>query len=202
MCVKGLKFFLLSLALAAEAVCTAADFDPLEATLQENINHPAVQTRYQEAVAQAMTPLLRTLRNGGYSATTERRGEVVTVTISADELFRPNTAELNSRASAILTPLWDQIKRTEKYKVLIAVHSDDTGDTMYSDRLTEERANAVDEFFYVLNSNRDTDIILYGLGREDPVASNVSIANRRKNRRVEIFFIPTEQFINSVKRNR
>lgn len=199
---KSLRHLLLILGLTAYAVCSAADFDPLEATLQDNINHPAVSNRYQEAVAQAMTPLLRTLRNGGYSTNTERRGEVVTVTISADELFRPNTAELNSRAASILTPLWDQIKRTDKYKVLIAVHSDDTGDVLYSDRLTEDRANAVDEFFYNLNSHRDTDIILYGLGREDPVASNVSIENRRKNRRVEIFFIPTEQFINTIKRNR
>lgn len=175
-------------------------FDPMEATLEQNINHPAVAPRHSAAVAAGMTALARSLQNAGYDVSTERNAEVVVVTIAASDLFASNATTLAGGASALLTPLWHYIQMTDRYKVLVASHTDDTGDELYSDRLSSDRANAVDEFFYRL-AGTDTGIIPYGIGREDPVASNVTIDGRRKNRRIEIFFIPTAAHIDNLRRS-
>lgn len=179
-----------------------AAFDPLAANIEENIAEPAVQPKHSVAVAAAMNNLLRTLRNAGYSSETVRSGEVVLVTVPAARLFAPNAVTLSDGASAVLAPLVPYIKRTDNYKIVIAMHSDNTGDELYAERLTADRVNAVDEYFFKACGNNDTGIIPYGLGSDEPVAPNTGIANREKNRRLEIYFIPTETFIDKAKKAR
>lgn len=175
-------------------------FDPLAANIEENIAEPAVQPKHSAAVASAMNNLLRTLRNTGYSAEAVRSGEVVLVTVPASQLFAPNAVTLCNDASKKLAPLVPYIKRTDNYKVVIAMHSDNTGDELYAERLTADRVNAVDEYFYKACGNVETGIIPYGLGADEPVAPNTGIHNREKNRRLEIYFIPTETFIDKAKK--
>jgi outer membrane protein OmpA-like peptidoglycan-associated protein len=84
------------------------------------------------------------------------------------------------------------------YKLLVVVHSDDAGDEAYSDRLTEERSNAIDEYFSeTLGDN--LNLVPYGVGFDDPCASNNSIAGRKANRRVEVYIIPEKQTVEMAK---
>ncbi len=92
--------------------------------------------------------------------------------------------------------------RSDNYKVVVAVHSDNTGDEMYADRLTSDRANAIDEYYFHASGDKETGIIPYGLGSDEPVAPNSGRANREKNRRVEIYFVPTAELIEKIKRNK
>lgn len=192
-------------ALLLAAACWAtplrgADFDPLNAEIEENLRHPAVPAKAADAVASAMGQLIRTLRNAGYTASGVRSGQVALVTIPAADLFAPGLTTLRDEASAKLRPLLPYIQRSDNYKVILAVHSDDTGDALYNDRLTADRANAIDEYFYRLNGNSDTGIIPYGLGLDEPVAPNNTIEGRSRNRRIEIYFVPTEEYISKVRR--
>ena len=112
------------------------------------------------------------------------------VTIPCDPTFAPNSSELKDDVAPVLTPLKNTAGLTVLIKVVVAVHADDTGDTVYCDRLTADRASAIDSFFYVLAGGEETGIIPYGLGQDDFIGSNHSIEARARNRRVEIYLVP------------
>lgn len=197
-----LRRILAALSLAVGVAASGADnnFDPYSANIEENIATPAVSAKASQAVINAMSQLVKTLRGAGYTVDAVRKGEVVLVTIPCTELFSANSVELKKDASKRLTPLVPYIKRSDNFKIILAVHSDDTGDELYAERLTADRANAIDEFFFQANDRQDTGIIPYGLGADEPVAPNSGIGNRAKNRRVEIYFVPTQLLIDKARK--
>ena len=197
-----LKRILAMLLVAVSIAASGADnnFDPFSADIEQNIATPAVSAKASQAVADAMAQLVKTLRGYGYAVDAVRKGEVAVVTIPCSELFSANSVELKKDASKRLTPLVPYIKRSDNFKVILAVHSDNTGDELYAERLTADRANAIDEFFFVANDRNETGIIPYGLGADEPVAPNSGIANRAKNRRVEIYFVPTQVLIDKARK--
>lgn len=196
---------LASLALTATLCLGAANpaepFDPMAANIEENIANPPVGEKDSQNVAAAMSRLATSLKGAGYDVDYVRRGEVIMVTLPCSKLFAPNSVSLIPTASKLLAPLVPYVNRTDNYKIILAVHSDNTGDEMYSEKITADRANAIDEYFYKINGNKDTYIVPYGLGADEPVAPNTGIANREKNRRVEIYFVPTAELIEKTKRN-
>ena len=196
------KRILASFLLAVSVAASGADnnFDPYSANIEENIATPAVSAKASHAVVNAMSQLVKTLRGAGYKVDAVRKGEVALVTIPCTELFSANSVELKKDASRRLLPLLPYIKRSDNFKVILAVHSDNTGDELYAERLTADRANAIDEFFFQANDRQDTGIIPYGLGADEPIAPNSGIGHRAKNRRVEIYFVPTELLINKARK--
>lgn len=200
-----LRFLPFVLALFCTLAASAAakeEFDPMTASIEENIAFPAVEAKRSGAVAAAIGHFIATLRHAGYEVDAVRKGEVAMVTIRCAELFAPNSTELLTQASKKLAPLLPYIMRSDNYKVIVAVHSDNTGDEMYADRLTSDRANAIDEYYFHASGDKETGIIPYGLGSDEPVAPNSGMANREKNRRVEIYFVPTAELIDKIKRNK
>lgn len=192
-----------TLTLSASPVSAAPKdepFDPFNSPIEENLRLPEVPRKSKEAVAAAMHNLRRTFQNENLQADQVRNGEVVMVTIPCDRLFAPNSTELRPEAAVQLRTLLPYIKRADNYKVVIAVHSDNTGDSIYTDRITADRAAAIDDFFSRENGGGETGIIPYGIGDDEPVAPNTGIRNRAANRRVEFYFIPTLTFISKAKK--
>ncbi len=177
-----------------------SEFDSATASIEENIQHPQIPEKHRTAVAAQMDVLKNELKDAGYEISLVRSGEVVMVTIPCSALFSPNETSLSAKASAKLSGLKQFINRREDFKIVIAVHSDDTGDAVYADRLTADRANSIDEYFYKEDSNRETGIIPYGIGSDEPLVDNHGRANRAKNRRVEFYFIPTHEFIKKARK--
>lgn len=175
--------------------------DVYSINIEQNLAIPEVNAKHSAAVVEAMALLTRTLKQAGLEATGVRKGEVTMVTISCSDLFAPNSVIIKDNGMAILAKLTPYIKRSDKYKTVLAVHSDDTGDDVYAERLTADRANAIDEY-YASALGGDSPIIPYGLGSDEPVASNTGIANRAKNRRVEIYFVPTTSFIDNARKKK
>lgn len=198
------RYLLICLAILAGsyAPLLAVDFDPLAASIEENILQPPVPAKIRSALTAAMAQLVNALRDAGYTTATVRDGQVAVVTIQASELFAPGETSIKESAASRLRPLMPYIRRSDNYKIIVAAHSDNTGDELYNDRLTADRANAVDEFFYTLNGNADTGIIPYGLGYDEPVESNNSVNGRAANRRIEIYFVPTAEYMDKIKRHR
>ncbi len=189
-----------ALALAATAMLGAEEpFDPFSAGIEENMATPAVPKKQAQAVAQAMSLLAGTLRQSGYTVTLVRSGQVVTVVIPAAQLFAPNQRELKPGGEALLRGLLPYVKRSDKFKTVIAVHSDNTGDATYAEELTADRANAIDDFFTMAAGSNDLVVIPYGLADDEPLKPNIGVANRAANRRVEISFIPTEEYIRRIR---
>lgn len=189
--------------MAAPLVATAekqGDFDPYSANIEENIATPAVSAKASQAVAAAIGQLVKTLRNAGYTVEAVRKGEVALVTIPCANLFAPNSVNLADGSAKYLRPLLPYIQRTDNFKVIVAVHADNTGDEQYAEQITADRANAIDEYFFKANNNAETGIIPYGLGSDEPVAPNTGINNRARNRRVEIYFVPTAHLIEKARK--
>lgn len=198
-----LKRLLATALLAVGLAATAAnnDIDPFSVNIEENIATPAVSAKESQAVINSMSQLVKTLRNAGYHVDAVRKGEVALVTIPCSDIFASNSVELKQDAGKRLLPLLPYIKRSDNFKVILAVHSDNTGDEMYAENITADRANAIDEFFFKANDSHDTGIIPYGLGADEPVAPNTGVLNRAKNRRVEIYFVPTRELIEKARKH-
>lgn len=176
------------------------DFDPFAASIEENINHPAVDAKKHDKVNASQVQLERALRKAGYQTERVRSGEVVLVTVPASSLFAANSTVLKESAVKVLRGLLPYVKLADNYKTVIAMHADNTGDTDYADSITADRAAAVDEFFYQNCGNKETGIIPYGLGNDEPVAPNSGVRNRAANRRLEVYFIPTAEYIEKVQK--
>lgn len=203
---KLVRGFLTGTALCAAILAPCAlpaqnndDFDPLAAGIEENIRQPAVAPKHSKAVAAAMERLAVKLRHEGYNVSAVRSGEVIVVTLPCSLLFPPNSTSLSPKGESRLAPLTQFVEQNDKYKVIVAAHSDDTGDSLYADRLTADRANTVDDYFYRALGEQDSGIIPYGLGGDEPLMPNHGIENRAMNRRVEIYFVPTRAFIDKAK---
>lgn len=130
-----------------------------------------------------------------------RNKEVLLVTIPADLLFGPNEIVLADGAGAYLEPIKRYLKQPDMYRVLLAMHTDNTGSPQYRDQLTEERVDAI--FDYFENGNVDTRYLFsYALSDDLPLVENDSFEKRKKNRRLEIYLVPGEKMIEQAKKGR
>ncbi|MGB6129683.1 MAG: OmpA family protein [Psychrilyobacter sp.] len=75
-------------------------------------------------------------------------------------------------------------------KLMIVGHTDSIGSDQYNLSLSYRRARAVrDLILKFIPKENQTKIKVVGKGEKYPIVENNSVLNRRKNRRVEIFFI-------------
>lgn len=147
------------------------------------------------------------LLNGKYNANGEckveafRNKEVLLVTIPAHLLFDPNETELKSDAGEYLTPIKRYLKDPDMYRVMLVMHTDNTGSDEYRDRLTVERVNSVFDWFEDSGANT-TYLFSYALGDEMPLKPNDSLENRRSNRRLEIYLVPGKKMVQQAQKKR
>lgn len=172
--------------------------DVLDLSVSENMAVPAVPQKAKAYVRSAMDQVRRHLTKGGMSVTSTREGEVLEITVPCSELFAPSSTELKPAAATLLKPLGIIVRDPGRYKLLITVHTDDTGDDQYADSITAERANALDDFLWTLAGETDTNTIPYGLGRDEPLGPNNSIPSRAANRRVEFIVVPDKDMLRAA----
>lgn len=188
---------LMIVGVAMQALCATPDGDSapdeMELSVDENIATPKVPKKAQTMVRATIDGLRRSLIKQGLNVASMRNAEVLQVTVPCSSLFAPNAKALKASAEKILSPIVTVAKQPELYKILIAVHADNTGDDTYADELTEARANAIDDYLWEKAGQIETFVVPYGLGHDEPLTNNDSALNRHKNRRVEIFIVPREE---------
>jgi outer membrane protein OmpA-like peptidoglycan-associated protein len=96
-------------------------------------------------------------------------------------------ASLAASASAKLEPLAALLANNPDYQILIEAYTDNKGDEVSLQQLTQERARVLSDRFQTAGVD-PTKIQANGMGASNPVAPNTTVANRAKNRRVEITF--------------
>lgn len=147
------------------------------------------------------------LLNGVYNPSGEckveafRNKEVLLITIPAHLLFEPNETELKSKASEYLTPIRRYLKDPDMFRVLLVMHTDNTGSEEYRERLTVERVNSVFDWFEDSGSNTKY-LFSYALGDDMPLRPNDSMENRKNNRRLEIYLVPGTKMVEQAKKGR
>lgn len=86
-------------------------------------------------------------------------------------------------------------------KILLIGHTDDVGDSQFNAKLSENRAHAIGQIFS--NAGIEAANIFYqGAGETLPIADNVNVDGRAKNRRVELVIMADEQTFNAYLLNR
>lgn len=132
---------------------------------------------------------------------TFRNKEVLLVTIPAASLFAPNATELRPDAAALLAPLKRYLKDPDMYRVLMVMHTDNTGSEAYRDHLTEERSKAVADWY--ADQGADTTYLFpYAFGDDMPLVENNSMGNRERNRRLEVYLVPGKKMLEQAKKGR
>lgn len=172
------------------AICAAWAQDAYDMTFDENLAAPQVTAKAQRAVREHMRQVRTSLAKQFASVEMLRDDEVVLVTIPASALFAANDTVVTASGRKLLGRLASAAKAPKSYKLIVAAHSDDTGDEQYRFALTEARANAVDDCLIDASGVEDENIVPYGLGADDPVTDNSSMSGRAANRRIEIYIVP------------
>ena len=134
---------------------------------------------------------------------TYRNKEVILVTLPASFLFAPNETELKENAGKYLTHFKKYLNNNnpDLYRVLLVMHTDNTGSEQYRDKLTEERVESV--FLWFDEEGCDTSYLFpYAMGDERPLVENDSQENRAINRRLEIYVMPGAKMLEQAKRAR
>lgn len=175
--------------------------DLSEYSLQENLYMPEVPKKQQPYIKDYMLREARTLQKMGYKIETMRQGEVVIASIPASKLFAPNDSTLLPAADAQLKNFLPYFRVPGRFKVILAMHSDDTGSESYLYDLTERRIVSLYDYFD--EHARQTELLMgYPMGPSEPLAPNNSRRNRDDNRRLEIYIVPGPVLIAESKSKR
>ena len=193
-----LKLLLLVTTLACYLQGNAKKIDIYELSLDQNLATPEIKNKLKDTVQDFQYKQAVELIKQNYEVELTRDNEVIIVTIPAERLFASNDTVLAATGPAALKPMLRYLKNPGFYKLLLVMHSDDTGSKAYTVRLTRSRVNAVYDWF---DANGDVDYIVpYALGSNDPLNANDSMEKRRKNRRLEIYIVPNDVMLEQAKR--
>lgn len=147
------------------------------------------------------------LLNGKYNPKGEctveayRNKEVLLVTIPAHLLFGPNMTELSGKAGEYLAPIRRYLRNPDMYRVMLVMHTDNTGSEPYREQLTADRVNAIFDWFE--DSGSDTTYLFsYALGDDMPLHPNDSMENRDRNRRLEVYLVPGKKMVEQAQKGR
>lgn len=175
------------------------DEDIYEMSLDENLMTPEIKNDKQaDKIQDYQYDMAVAFKKSNYDVEIMRDDEVIVITIPASQLFEPNDTVLTSVGETLLRPFLRMIKNPGFYKMLLVMHSDNTGSSMYTLNLTRQRVNAVFDWF---DENGSVDYVVpYALGETDPVVDNNSVENRKRNRRLEIYLVPEKTMIQQAKK--
>lgn len=175
------------------------DVDEPEITMEQALETPAVPTKANAYVRNYMKREALALHKLGYKVETMRKGEIVIVTIPTDRLFGPNSMELLPTAAQELKNFLPYFRVPDKFKLVLAIHTDDSGSDNYLTTLCEERIVALYDYFDSNAKNTDT-LVGYPIASAEPLEENNTRAHRSANRRLEIYILPGQALISEASR--
>ncbi|HKP81341.1 MAG TPA: OmpA family protein, partial [Pyrinomonadaceae bacterium] len=97
------------------------------------------------------------------------------------------TATLSAASAAKLEPLAALLASNPDYQILIEAYTDNKGNEVSLQQLTQERARVLSDRFQSAGVD-PMRIQANGMGASNPLAPNTTVTGQRKNRRVEITF--------------
>jgi general secretion pathway protein A len=101
--------------------------------------------------------------------------------------FRLNSNEIEDRSYAVLERIAAYLAQNRDERIFIKGYTDSMGVPSYNESVSKFRANAVKSYIIGKGANPQ-QIVAFGLGAENPIASNDTAQGRHLNRRVEIEF--------------
>ncbi len=129
-------------------------------------------------------------------ASVERIGEGIVVSFDSGLLFDYDKYALRNETRKNLNALAESLLEYDETEVKILGHTDSTGDAVYNQDLSYNRAMEVTEYLSGQGVSLKRLSVL-GFGETDPVSTNETEAGRQLNRRVEVVLIASDDLKNS-----
>lgn len=192
----GLSCILGSGSMVAQSV--GSDTSP-ERSFEEELTTPAIPAKQLKKVIPYMERQLRSLPRLEGSSVEIVNDYMIRYTIPASVLFEPNGFDLTDRSNEYLAPVLNFLRHHGKYKVILAMHTDDTGSDSYLKILCENRILSLYDFFDSKMGNHPL-VFGFAMGKSRPLGPNNSFKSRAANRRLEIYIIPGPTFLNDIKK--
>jgi outer membrane protein OmpA-like peptidoglycan-associated protein len=191
----------LLMALCPLSLSASGDEDIYELSLDENLVKPEIKNDKQaDKIQDFQYEMAVAFKQSNYDVEIMRDNEVIVITIPASLLFEPNDTVLSKLGETQLEPFLRMLKNPGFYKMLLVMHSDNTGSEAYTLNLTRQRVNNIFDWF---DENGSVDYVVpYALGETDPIVENDSVENRKRNRRLEIYLVPEKTMIQQAKKGR
>ena len=114
----------------------------------------------------------------------------VTIALDAAVLFDSGSHTLKPEAKKTLDEAAARVNKHADVPVTISGHTDSVGNDASNQKLSENRAAAVRDYFVNTAGVPAARLSIKGFGKAQPVADNTTDAGRARNRRVEIQFTP------------
>ena len=121
---------------------------------------------------------------------TTRTHDQVDIALSADVLFRIDSAEVTPAAAKSIAAAVADLRRAGPGPLTVTGHTDDTGTAAHNQTLSLARARAVADALDATLPSAQWPRTVAGKGETQPVAPNDSATGRRLNRRVTISYQP------------
>lgn len=131
--------------------------------------------------------LRQTLQGTGVQV--QRNGDNLTLIMPGNITFASNSADISSSFYPTLNSLVQVFKEFNKNGVEIVGHTDSTGSMQLNQDLSNRRAQSVAAYL-TANGVAASRISAFGVGPNQPIASNDTAVGRAQNRRVEINLRP------------
>lgn len=163
-------------------------------SISDNLKIPRLGSQKSNIRSYQLVEAKKLVASGQQTVEMMRGGEVVIITLDTSDLFYPNETVLKPNAGKYLNPFLKYLQVPDFYRMVLAVHSDNTGSLLYTDELTNKRAMSIMKWFSEHAACSDY-VIPYGIGAAEPLVLNNSMENRAKNRRLEIFLVPGKRMI-------
>ena len=129
---------------------------------------------------------------GDGGITIKREGNNIVLSVPGGAMFGSNSFFLRNNVQQLLTPIATVLSKYDKTQVSIYGHTDDVGEEVYNQQLSEKRAVSVAQFLVDAGVARQR-IVIIGYGEFLPLTSNKTPEGRKQNRRVELQLIPITQ---------
>ncbi len=201
--IRTLLLLLLALVVAVPQTAEARKkkVDIYDLSLDDNLALPEINNdKHADRVQDYQYSVAVELKKQSYDVELMRDDEVIVITIPASRLFEANDTVLTAVGAKLLGPLTRFLKNPGFYKMLLVMHSDNTGSERYTLNLTRQRVNAVYDW---LDEKASVDFVVpYALGDTDPITDNNSMDSRKRNRRLEIYLVPDEVMIQQAKKGK
>ncbi|MBK6836296.1 MAG: OmpA family protein [Bacteroidetes bacterium] len=122
-------------------------------------------------------------------------GSAKQLSLNALYLFNTNESKIKPAAKTDLDKIVSELKANPNYDVVINGHTDSIGNKKLNQKLSLDRANSIKTYILTKAPTLKAKIKFQtnGYAEEYPVATNNTPEGREKNRRVEVFFIPTKK---------
>jgi len=120
----------------------------------------------------------------GTGVEVNRQGDVLQL-VMPDITFATNSATISNGFQTPLDRLAENFSEYDQNSIEIVGHTDSTGSRDTNMKLSEQRAQSVANYL-TAKGVADSRVSSYGVGPDQPVASNADADGRAQNRRVEI----------------